>query len=371
MSINKISSIEAVALILIITISRLALGLPQTILFSCGSSSILNIIYISLIVILFTFLLVKLFKRFTNSDIIDVSEFIGGKFFKNLIGIILALYLVFVSATLIRDFSEVIHILYYNDTPIVYLLLFFMVVCILSNLLGEHSVVKTNLILCGIMLVSLIISFLSVFPNITIERALPVLGYGAYQTFFAGLTNVFAFSGLISLYLIPPMLDNKNGFKKVAMWSVVITAILIVFAIASLLLSFSFSAEIEKISPLYLIISNNEFGRFFQHPESLFVFTWILSFMTYLNIICMFILRIIKKLTNVKNEKPFVVFVVAIIFILSMIPKNIMQTRDLGVFCYKYIATPTVFIVFPILLFLANLKYKKMHKNDYDLPDKS
>lgn len=364
MSINKVSTIEAIALILIVTINRLALGLPQTILFSCGSSSIINIAVVSLIVVFFTFLLVKLFKRFANSDIIDVSEFLGGKFLKNLIGIVLICYLIFISATLIRDFSEVIHILYYVDTPIIYLLLFFIVVCIISNLLGEHSVIKANVILCGIMLISLLISFFSVFPNITVQRALPVLGYGAYQTFFAGLTNVFAFSGLITLYLVPPMLDEKNNFKKVAMVSVIMTGGLILLAIASLLLSFPFSAEIEKISPLYLIISNNEFGKFFQHPESLFVFTWILSFMTYLNTICMFVLRLIKKLTNVKNEKPFVIPVAIVIFIIAIIPKNIMQTRDLGLFGYKYIAAPTVFIIFPIILLLANLKHKKLHKSN-------
>lgn len=367
MSINKISSIEAIALILIITVNRLALGLPQTILFSCGSSSILNILLVGLIVIIFTFLLVKLFKRFANADIVDISEFLGGSFLKNLIGILLILYLIFISATLIRDFTEVIHILYYVDTPVIYLLLFFIVVCIISNLFGEHSVVKTNLILCGIMLVSLVVSFLSVFPNITIERALPVLGYGAYQTFFAGLTNIFAFSGLISLYLVPPMLEEKKDFKKVAMVSVIITGVLILAAIASLLLSFSFSTEIEKISPLYLIISNNEFGKFFQHPESLFVFTWILSFMTYLNIICMFILRLIKKLTNVQNEKPFTIPVAVLVFIIAMLPKNIMQARNLGEFGYKYIAAPVVFIIFPIILILANLKYKKINKDKYDV----
>ena len=89
MKINKLSAIEAIALILIITINRLAINIPQAILLSCGSSSILNAVYISLITILLVYLIVKLFKIFPNSDIIDVSEFLGSKFLKYLIGIIL------------------------------------------------------------------------------------------------------------------------------------------------------------------------------------------------------------------------------------------------------------------------------------------
>jgi spore germination protein (amino acid permease) len=332
------------------------------ILLSCGSASIINAIYIGIIAIILTFIIVKLYKNFVGKDIIDISQFLGGNVLKNIISIFLICYILLLSATFIRDFCELIHILYYANTPVFYILLFFIVIAIISNYLGEHTIIKTNLFLCIIMLISLVLSFLLVFPNITVERIFPILGYGTYQTFFSGLIDVFSFNGLILLYLIPPMLSEQThkNFSKICMISIVITAFLILFATASLLLSFSFSTQIETVSPLYLLIANNQFGEYFQHPESLFVFTWILSFMTYLNIAVLFIVRILKKLTAVKNSKAFIIPVCIVLFILALIPKSIMQVRTLSIFTCKYIAGPTVFILLPFILILANIKHKKI-----------
>ncbi len=367
MNVNKISTVEAIALVIIITINRLTVSLPQTILIPCGSSSILNVIYVSIIAILFSCLLVKLFKRFTASDIIDVSEFLGGKFLKNLVGIILVTYIIFISFILLRDFSEVLHILYYSDTPVIFILLFFIFVCIVSNLLGSRSILKTNVVICIIMLIGIFISCMTIIPDITIERIFPILGNGTYQTFVAGITNIFAFNGLIILYLVPPMLKDKKDFKKVSLISTIVSGFLILLSIIVLLLPFAFSTKIPKIAPFYLLISNNQFGKYFQHPESFFAFTWILSIMTYLNFSCMLLLQIIKKLTNIKNEKPLLIPLAIIFFVIAIIPKNIMQARQWGLFVYKFIAGPLFFILLPIILIFANLKYKKLHKNDYDV----
>ena len=364
MSVYKIGLVEAITLILIVTVNRLAISIPQAILLSCGSSAILNILYVSLIAIFLTYIIVTLFKRFPNSDIIDVSDFLGGKFLKYLVGIILFLYIVSVLSFLLRDFIEILHVLYYTDTPIIYLLAFFIVVCIIANLLGSKSIIKTNVVLCIIMTVGLLVAFSSVIPNLTIQRIFPILGYGSYTTFFSGLTNILAFNGLSILYLVPPLLNNKKDFKKASMIAVCISAILIILATSSMLLAFSFSTNIEKISPLYTLLSNNEFGKYFQHPESLFVFTWILSFMSYINISCMLLVQISKKLTNVKNGKPFIFPICIMIIILTLLPRNMIQAREFGDYLSKYFGTPITFIVFPIIIILANLKYKKLKGNE-------
>lgn len=367
MNINKVSTIEAIALILILTINRLSISLPQDIILSCGSSSILNVIYISIIAIIFTIIIVKLFKRFAGSDIVDVSSFLGGKVLRNIVGIFLILYIISISSLLLRYFSETLKVLYYFDTPVIYILLFFIGVCIIANIFGGYSIIKTNLIVCIIMLVGLIISFLSVTPNMTIQRALPILGYGADKTFFYGLTNLIAFNGLLILYLVPPMLSNKKDFKKVAIISIIITAILIVFAVGSILLAFSFSTEIDKISSLYMLLSNNVFGKYLQHPESLFSFTWVLSFMSYINIACMLCIQLVKKVTNIKNGKPLIIPISLIIFALALLPKNLVYAHQIEYSLYTFVSIPLLFIILPAILIFANRKYKKIHRNNYDV----
>ena len=78
-TISKVTFIEAICLILIIAINRIILNLPQLILDTCASAAILNVIYISIIALVFVSIIIFLFKNFAGYDIIDVSEFLGRK----------------------------------------------------------------------------------------------------------------------------------------------------------------------------------------------------------------------------------------------------------------------------------------------------
>lgn len=357
-NLTKMTSLEAICLVLIVTINRVILNLPQTILNSCGSSAIINIIYISIIAIIFTLIIIKLYKNFSGSDIVDISEYIGGKFLKSIIGTILIIYLILIASVSVRNFCEVLHITYYGNSSISYLLIFFVIVSAISNFFGEQSIIRTNVIITFIMLLSILITFLSVTPNFVIQRIYPVLGYGAYSTFFSGLSNIFSFNGIICLYFIMPILSEKQDFKKIAIISIILISILLFLATSCLLLSLAFSLDIENISPIYTLISNNEFGNFIQHPESLFVFTWILSIISYLDVIVMIIIRFSKKITGLVNDKLFIIPICVIIFIIALIPKNIIETHTFENYLYKFMLFPLAFIIFPIILIVANIKFK-------------
>ena len=77
MTLDKIGSIEAIVLICVVMTNQILLNLPESIIESCGSSAWLNVIYITVIVVLFTILLCKLFKAFSGKDILDVCEYTG------------------------------------------------------------------------------------------------------------------------------------------------------------------------------------------------------------------------------------------------------------------------------------------------------
>ena len=210
MKFSKINLIESIALILILTINRISMNSLQSILLFCGSSSILNVIFVSIITLFLIVVIIRLFKKFPNSDIIDICEAIGGKFLKWLVGSIFALYIIVTSSLLLRYFIETIHIIYYGDAPIIYLLLFFLVVGVIANMQGIKSIARTNVILCVIMVISLLTAFAAVVPNMTIQRIFPILGHGVSNTFFTGISNIFIFNGFSILFLVPPLLENKK-----------------------------------------------------------------------------------------------------------------------------------------------------------------
>ena len=121
----KLEKIEAIALILIIMINKLILNIPYYIVDLVGSGAIINLIYIGILDFILLLIIVRLFKGFENSDILDISEFLAGKAFKNLIALIcISLFFLVAFITLV-DFSNVLHTIYFSNFPMVYILFFF------------------------------------------------------------------------------------------------------------------------------------------------------------------------------------------------------------------------------------------------------
>ena len=94
---SKIGTVESIMLILTIIITHTILSLSQRLLVTTKSSTIINIIYVSILAIIISYLVFRLFKNFPGLDILEISEMLGGKVFKNIVGIIFMLHLLLYS----------------------------------------------------------------------------------------------------------------------------------------------------------------------------------------------------------------------------------------------------------------------------------
>lgn len=361
-STNKIGNVEAIALIVTIMINHIILNLPKSLIDSSGSATILNLIYVMIIILGIIYLICKLLKHFPSLDILDISEFLGGKILKNIIGILFIIYFLFTASIFLRSFCESVRIIYFQRTPVAFLVILFIIGIILCNRLGINSIIKSNLIFIPIILFGIVFIFFANLDNLTPQRLFPLLGNGIGPTFFSGISNIFAFSGIALLYFIPPSLRNSKDFKKVAFTSMILSGIWLLFSIATLLFIFPFVVTTEEILPLYLASRIIEFGRFFQRIDAVFLLMWIISIMSYLSILVAFIVNIFKKLTDFRY--PYIITYVCalLLFVFSIMPQNSAQIHFLETTIYKYVVITLVFIISLTVLILSALKYKKQSK---------
>ena len=119
----KIGSIEAIFLVLTITVNHIITNLPKALIEHTGTATLLNIIYLTIIILGIAFLISKLFKHFPNQDIVDIAEFLGGKFFKNVIAILFIVYFFLSGSIFLRSFCESIKIVYFPRTPVLILII--------------------------------------------------------------------------------------------------------------------------------------------------------------------------------------------------------------------------------------------------------
>lgn len=362
MNSSKINTIEAIMLILTIVVTHTILSLPRNILVSTKSATILNLIYVSIIAILISYFIYKLFKNFSGADIIDVSEFLGGKVFRNIVGIIFISYFIISSSILLRNFCESLKIIYYPMTNIVFIVLMFIIALCIANRLEFSATLKTNTLIIPLVLISIIFLFFANMNKFTPERIFPLLGDGLYQTFGLGLINISAFGGIAYLYFLPPLLKEPKKMKKIYLISIGVSAIYLILCVSTLLFMFSFFIETNEITPLYNATRYIEFGSFFQRLEAVFLLIWILAFACYLSIATKFSMRIFQKITKIENKNELIDIFGLLIFGIAMLPKNYAISEKFETKIYPYLVLGIVFAFSLIILVIANLKKRKKQK---------
>lgn len=361
MSKSKIGTLEAIMLILTIVVVHTLLSLPREILYTTKSASILNLIYVSIIAIFISYIIFKLLNNFPGLDLIDISDFLGGKLLKNLIGIIFIAYFIISSGILLRGFCESLKIIYFPITNIVFIILLFIIAICVANRLDFNASLKTNLLILPLVLASMIFLFFANINSFVPERIFPILGDGLFDTFVLGLTNLASFGGIAYLYFLPPFLKEPEKMKKIALISIGITAIYLILCVATLLFMFSFFIDTNEITPLYNATRYIEFGNFFQRLDSVFLLIWILIFACYLSIASKFAMYIFKKLTNIDTKKPLIDIFGLLILAIALIPKNYSIVEKFETKIYPYLVLGIVFFLGISILICANL-YKRKKK---------
>ena len=356
---SKIGTTEAIMLVLTIIITHTISSLPREILVSTKSATIINLIFVSILAILFSYLVVRLMKNFGGCDIIDISEYLGGKIFKNIVGIIFILYFLVSSSILLRNFCESLKIIYYPMTNTLFIIALFILAICTANRLDFNASLKTNLLIVPLVLTSIVFLFFANMNKFVSERAFPIFGDGLFNTFILGLGNLAAFGGITFLYFLPPYLKKPEKMKKIALVSIGTSAIYLIFCVSTLLFMFSFFINTNEITPLYNATRYIEFGTFFQRLESVFLLIWILAYACYLSITSKFAMSIFKKLTHIETKKPLIDIFGILIFGIALIPKNYAISAKFETEIYPYLVLSITFGLGISILLLANLMKKK------------
>lgn len=365
MNSTKINTIDAIMLVLTIAVAHSILSLPRTLLVTTKSSTLLNLIYISIISIFVGYFIYYLFKKFPGSDLMDISEFLGGKVFKNIIGIIYLAFFIVSSSLLLRNFCESIKVIYYPMTNINFIILLFVIALCVANRLDFSATLKTNTLILPIVLIFTIFLFFANMNKFVPQRIFPILGDGILQTFGLGLIHLSSFSGIGFLYFLPPLLNKPEHMKKICLISVAITAVYIILCVATLLFMFSFFIDTNEITPLYNATRYIEFGTFFQRLESVFLLFWILTFVAYMSIVSKFSTRIFQKLTNIENKKALIDIFGILILGIAILPKTYAASEKFETEIYPYLVVGIVFVLSLSILILANLSKKRRKENSH------
>ena len=360
MSKYKIGTVEAIMLVLTILTPYAVISLPRTLINELKSGIVLNIVFVTILVIFITLFICKIFKNFPGFDLLDIANYLGGNWFKNIIGTIFIIYFLVSSAILLRNFAEGLRVIYYPQTNIIFIELLFIIALFFVNSLGLNATIRTSTLILPAVLVSILLLFVGNFQNFTAGRFYPIFGNGFQDTFILGLTNIGTFGVIGYIYFLPPFLKEPEKFKKISIISVVIAGLFLLLCIITLLFMFSFYISTDQIMPLFSASRYIEFGDFFQRFESIFLLIWIMAFCCYLSVACKFSTILFRRICKIKESPQLTYIFSLIIFAISLIPGNYSDSNFYETHIYRYLRLIIVFGLGISILVLANLKKKKV-----------
>lgn len=363
---TRLGKSEAIFLVLTIMVNHSILNLTKTIISSTNSSALINTIYISILAIILSYILYALLKNFPTFDILDISNFLGGKVLKSIIGILFFSYFIFFTATLLMNFVYCLQIIYYPNTPTFFIILTFLICAFFVCNLKYNALYRSNLLIIPFVVLSIFILFFGNMREFSFENMFPLLGNGINTTFLNGISNLFIFQGLIYILFLPPLLKDYSQLKKISIISILFSAIYLFFNIAIILFLFGPNVTNTLLMPSYSAVRYIEFGTFFQRLDSVFLLTWIISFISYLSISINTCCNILKKTTTIKSVKFSTILVCFFILMVSLVSSSYAVSTFLIDIVYKYAFFFIIIISIIVLLFSSSLKHfktKRIHSN--------
>lgn len=359
---QKIGKFETIGLVLAIISNNILFSITSIIFNSSGSGSWLNVIYISLISCIFMLIVIALFKPFATSDLVDISNYLGGKALKIIMTILYVILFISLSAICVRYYVNDLHIIYFSVYSFLFLLLMVFIPIIVASRIGFKAIYGTNLVVISSTVLSIVLLFSISIRDFSWHKLFPVLGYGAKNLFINQSLNIFAFNIIGYLYFLPPFLKDIKDFKKISIVSVIICGLYFLLAILALTMTFAYSFKADESFSLYLIARLATLGRFFQRIDAIFFFIWILSFLSFLSFNVYLISFIINKSFNLSNSKELVFSISAIILGVSLTFKNIAAVSSFTNLLFKPYTVILIFGISFVILLLANLKKRRDKK---------
>ena len=359
--IEKITKAEAIILLMTIIANNIIFNISAIILNSAGTGAWLNIIYLSIISIIFIVIVTILFKSFNNADIIDVSEYLGGKFLKFITAILYIIFFVIFSSLALRYFSNSLQLIYFNYTPLIVLMLLFLIPVIIANHAGLKAIAGVTKIFFPFTFLGVVILMFVASKDFVWQHLFPIFGFGIDSVFFSGINNLFAFNVIAYIFLLKPLLKQEKDFKTISIVSVIICGIYILMSIVSLLMSFPFIIETDEMFAVYLLTRIVSFGEFLQRVDAVFILLWILVFLSFLSFNFYCILKILKKILKFENVTELHYSLALIILGIALSFKDIITVKFILRNYFRIYSVILIFAISFIILLFAYFKKKLIH----------
>lgn len=332
---------------------------PRNIVINAGNAAWIQTIYVSLLAVAAYFITIRVYEKAGMKSILDISEEVGKKPLKIIVGLILIIIFTANVTVTMRSFPESVKNTLLPLTPMEVITTMLAAAIAVAAFAGIFSLSRIHSIYIPFAGIILVILLIMLTPYMNIVNIAPLFGKGTYNILLSGLEGLSIFSDILVLFVLIPFCKSFNEVKKGGGYAVIISAVVSCVLVFFYNMIYANPVAQEFIFPVYQMTRLIRIGEFFQRLDAFFEFIWSIAMMLYAGVYLYVICYIFKSVFNLKYTKELIIPFVIIISCISFIPSSIVDLLRSGTILYR------ISIPFCILLpvGLAVLYRIKGHKN--------
>lgn len=343
-------------LINIITVKML-FSFPRTLVLNSANSAWIQMAFMSLISCVAFWFIIFLYRKAEMKSLMELSNEIGGRGLKIVVGLLLTGVLLFNSSLTMRALPESIKTVLLPLTPMSLLIFILGIVIAIGAYMGIFSIARIHAIYIPLSIVFLAIFFILLFPDAEITNLFPVLGKGTYNIFVDGLSSVSIFSDVIVLFVLLPFCGSYDRVKKASHKALIISSVINILIVLFYNLVYSYPSSKEFMLPVYQMTRLIKIGDFFQRLEALFEFVWSFAVLLYSSLYLFVLCYIWKETFDLEYYKPLILPFSIIMCATAYLPSSTVKMSGIQNIT-SLISIPVSFVL-PIVIVSIYTKKRK------------
>lgn len=330
---RQITVIQVTSILISTIIGVGVLNLPLIAVMAAGTSAPILTFIAVLISFGGLYLVTKLGIRFPDQTIIGYSQVVLGKWIGRMYGILLILFFTFLTAMASREFGEVVVAAVLKNTPIeVTVIVMLLMAAIftrddLNTFAYIHNFYVPAIIVPGLLIV--ILSFKN--ANVLYFQPIvqPLFSEDLGHLFIGMLTVVALFQGFFIMTILIPSMQKPKKAMKAAFFGLGISGAFYVVVVLAALSVFGVEEMKNLMWPTLELARATSFpGNLLQRLDVVFLAIWVTAVFTTIFSSYMLTIHSLSQLFRLQGHKTFSFFLLPIVFLIAMIPRNVLQMYD-------------------------------------------
>jgi len=348
---DKVSAREATFFIIASLIEVGTLNFSRIATREVGSDAWLALIFSNLFVLPAIFIMVKLGQRFYRHGFGEYSRIIAGTAIGWILSAALVVYWLFVSARVLRAVSNVIMLTLLDKTPMEVIGFSFLLVAAYLCWYGIEPLCRISVLICIVVMPTIIIMCLSVINEFKIDNLLPFLTEGPLPVLKFGFKEIGELTEMTFFLFLIPFIDKSGKAMKVALCALLIAFLFIFFVLVLTIGVMGVDiVKFQLLPPITLLESAEFIGIFIERLGVVFTGLWIIMIFPTICGLMFAAALVLSQMFGFKSHRPFIIPLVPLIYIISAIPKGMVETQDFFEFLIPYGIVMLLFV--PLLLYI-------------------